>query len=487
MCGTSKACSGERVVVADSRSDAPEVAKRFEKERPTKDASAAIVSSSDRRPGKRPRQQGSRAGYHVNDVDDASARNIFLFEKLPGEIRNTVYRYLLRCDRVDRITIRRARNDRAAVHQPLRQKYQFTLSILRVNRKTYQEATHILYEENQWVLYSETRAILCQNLVDLCFPSIRLRQCPESKRSNCKLACELEVQIRHKPSDKKMASWFIVSRADAAEVSRFILTDKALLLADHYLIFNADNPIKKSSFVSVFDGLHGMISVRVGGVFDTRTRNKLYSSMKSKRQAAKHWIMSGQAWLSRGVLNIEEFTRRGKVGMNYKAAMESFGSGWSEMLEAPQKIESGELICDASQQTELQKLQIRFADAMSKYCARDDISRDAHHVLTIRASLRRFLESSSKAIEVDDLLQIFLNMARDGLNLQDHELALYALAEALGLRPGLSETQGLLTQLNGSVDRSWRNASFGVQGLFKELFKARSPSIVLDVDPAHWK
>ncbi|KAL8672706.1 MAG: hypothetical protein Q9168_002831 [Polycauliona sp. 1 TL-2023] len=380
-----------------------------------------------------------------------------------------IYRYCLLCDRVDRITVQRARNDRAATHQPLRKKYEFTLSILRVNQQTYQEALYVFRRENAWVLYSETRAVLRQNLGEVCFPLIGLREPPNS---NSKIPIELEVRIQHRRSDTKMVSWFIVSRADAAEVSRFILTDKTLLHADYHLIFNTADPISKSSLISVFDDLHGMISVRVAGTLNTRTRGKMLCSMKAKRQTAQGWIASGRAWLSRGELNTEEFMRRGKDGAEkrYEAAMDSFESGWREVLEAVHKMESGDLACDASEGKEFQNLQVRFARATSEHCGYHS-NRSVRHVLVTRASLHQFLKSAFKTTgkKDKDIVGIYLNMARAGLHCHDHRLTLYALAEALRLQASLGETQKLLTELDGLLDKSWQSAAFGVRGLFKSI------------------
>lgn len=227
--------------------------------------------------------------------------------------------------------------------------------------------------------------------------------------------------------------------------------------------------------MSVFDDLHGMAFVRAAGLLDKGTLTELLGSMRSKRQTPQQWISYGKAWLSRGDMNVEEFTRRGKEGVTkrYEAAMDSFEHGWRETLVALHRIESGGLVCGASEKKELLDLQIRFAHTTSKHCAHDSV-RDVRHVLVTRASLYRFLENASTTIEVKDLLRVCLNMARGGLDSRDHPLALYALAEALSLRPGHPETHELLTELDGSVDKSWRSTAFGVQSLFNNLL-SRDP------------
>lgn len=333
----------------------------------------------------------------------------------------------------------------------------------------------MLYRENQWVLYCETLGLLRQNLSDVCFPLIRLRDPQDFGQSNSKLAPELKVRIEYNSTDGRIVSWFVVSRANAAEVSRFILTDKTYLRANHHLTFNVVDSNREPSFVSVFVDLHGMAFVRAAGLLDKGTLTELLGSMRSKRQTPQQWISYGKAWLSRGDMNVEEFTRRGKEGVTkrYEAAMDSFEHGWRETLVALHRIESGGLVCGASEKKELLDLQIRFAHTTSKHCAHDS-DRDVRHVLVTRASLYHFLENASTTIEVKDLLQVFLNMARGGLDSRDHPLALYALAEALSLRPGHPETHELLTELDGSVDKSWRSTAFGVQSLFNNLL-SRDP------------
>lgn len=388
-----------------------------------------------------------------------------------------IYRYWLRCDRVDRVTVRtgRHRNDRAAVHHPWRKQYQFTLGILRVNRQTYHEAVSVLYRENQWVLYSETLGILRQNLSEVCFPLIRLSDPQDFGYSNSKMTPELKVRIEYNSKDGRAVSCFVVSRADAANVSRFILTDKTFLDANHQMTFNVLDSSRDPSFLSVFHDLHGMTSIRAAGLLEKGTSTKLLGSMRSRRQTAQHWISYGKAWLSRGDMNVEEFTRRGKEGVTkrYEAAMNSFECGWRETLVALHRIESGGLVCEASQEKELLDLQFRFALNTSRHCAHDS-DRDVRQVQVTRASLRHFLEKASTTVEVKDLLQVLLNMARGGLDSHDHPLALYALIEALSLRPGHTTTRELLTELGGSFDKSWRSTTFGVQSLFNDLL-SRDP------------
>lgn len=66
-------------------------------------------------------------------------------------------------------------------------------------------------------------------------------------------------------------------------------------------------------------------------------------------------------------------------------------------------------------------------------------------------------------------------MARGGLDRQDYLLALYALVKALSLQPGDDETNVLLSWLDYAIDKSWRNKTFGVEGLLKNLL-SRDPS-----------
>lgn len=385
-----------------------------------------------------------------------------------------IYRYWLRCDRVDRIVVRH-RNDRAAVHHPWHKQYQFTLGILRVNRRTYHEAVSVLYRENQWVLYCETLGILRQNLSEVCFPLIRLSDPRDFGYSNSKITPELKVRIEYDSEDGRAVSCFVVSRADAANVSRFILTDKTFLDANHQMTFNVLDSSREPSFVSIFHDLHGMTSIRAAGLLEKGTSTKLLGSMRSRRQTAQHWISYGKAWLSRGDMNVGESTRRCKedVAKRYKAAMDSFERGWRETLVALHKIESGGLVCEASEKKELLDLQFRFALSTSKHCAHDS-DRDVRQVRVTRDSLRHFLEKASKTVGVKDLLQVLLNMTRGGLESHDHPLALYGLTEALSLRPGHATTHELLTKLDGSFDKSWRSASFGVQSLFNDLL-SRDP------------
>ncbi|CAO1598936.1 hypothetical protein XANCAGTX0491_002684 [Xanthoria calcicola] len=325
------------------------------------------------------------------------------------------------------------------------------------------------------VLYCETLGILRQNLSEVCFPLIRLSDPRDFGYSNSKITPELKVRIEYDSEDGRAVSCFVVSRADAANVSRFILTDKTFLDANHQMTFNVLDSSREPSFVSIFHDLHGMTSIRAAGLLEKGTSTKLLGSMRSRRQTAQHWISYGKAWLSRGDMNVGESTRRCKedVAKRYKAAMDSFERGWRETLVALHKIESGGLVCEASEKKELPDLQFRFALSTSKHCAHDS-DRDVRQVRVTRDSLRHFLEKASKTVGVKDLLQVLLNMTRGGLKSHDHPLALYALTEALSLRPGHATTHELLTKLDGSFDKSWRSASFGVQSLFNDLL-SRDP------------
>ena len=344
------------------------------------------------------------------------------------------------------------------------------MAILRVSWRTYREAIDVLYRENQWVLYCETLGILRQTLSDVCFPLIQLRGPQKFGQSNGKVAIELKISIDYQSTDGRTVSWFVVSRENAAEVSRFILTDGTFLHANHHLAFSIVDLTREPFFVSVFDDLHDMASVRATGLSENVTRTKLLSSMKSKRQTTRQWISFAKAWLARGDMNIEEFTTGGKDGVakRYASAMDSFTHGWRETLAALRMIESGGLVCGESEKKGLLGLQIRFAYTTSKYCAHDT-NRDAQPIQVTRASLYHFIEDVSTTVEAKDLIRIFLNMARGGLDTQDHLLVLYALVKALSLQPGYLEAQELLTQLDGSIDKSWPSTAFGAHSLFKKL------------------
>ncbi|KAI4281794.1 MAG: hypothetical protein L6R38_003423 [Xanthoria sp. 2 TBL-2021] len=314
--------------------------------------------------------------------------------------------------------------------------------------------------------------MLCQSLTDVCFPLIRLRGPKIVGQLNRSLGFELKIRIEYNYIGGKPVSWFIVSRANAAKVSQFILTESIVLQANHHLTFDTTREL---DFVPLFDTLHGMTLVRAMGLSQGRTSIDLLASMKSKRQYPRQWTSYGQACLARGDMNVEEFSRRGKDGVTnrYEAAMDSFEHGWREMLVALDRIESGGLVCEPSEKEKLLDLQMRFAHTTSKHCAHDS-DRDVQRVRVTRASLYNFLEKASQTIKVEDLLQLFLNMANGGLGSQDYPLALYALAKALSLRPGHPETNVLLTEFDGSFDKSWPSTTFGVRGLFNNLL-SRDP------------
>ncbi|KAL8790682.1 MAG: hypothetical protein Q9213_000530 [Squamulea squamosa] len=370
-----------------------------------------------------PRQQGSTKDQ-VYNVEKNCEQEYFPFEKLPQEIRTMVYRYLLREDMVDRILVRRKKRDRAALHQPWRKQYQFTLGILSVSHETYDGAIGVLYKENQWVLYSETRNVLRQNLTDICFPMIQLRTPREVNHFNSMFTIGLKVQMEYDFIGGRNVSWFVVSRAHVAQVSQLVLTDAKLLRAHHRFTFHVvDENKSKISYLCL-------------------------TLCMSKRQDPQQWIFYGRACLLRGELNIEEYGRPGREGaaQRYKAAMDAFECGWRDLQSAISKCENGGLACEFGDKKELIDLQIRFAHATSKHCAYAS-DRDARSIQVIRAFLCRFLNMPPKGTEVDDILRVLSNLANSGLELKDHHLALYASNKA---RP-LLEQNLAQKRLRGTV------------------------------------
>lgn len=102
-----------------------------------------------------------------------------------------------------------------------------------------------------------------------------------------------------------------------------------------------------------------------------------------------------QACLLRGVLNVEEFSRRGKDGMTmrYQAAMNSFEHDWRELLLA---IESGDVVCEASEKEELLDLQTRFAHFTSKHYAHY-LDRSEQRVRAARAFLYHSFKDATRS------------------------------------------------------------------------------------------
>ncbi|KAL8860779.1 MAG: hypothetical protein Q9178_002809 [Gyalolechia marmorata] len=267
-------------------------------------------------------------------------------------------------------------------------------------------------------------------------------------------------------------SWFVVSRADAADVSRFILTDPTLLNSSYHLTFDVVRGKRELEFVSIFSDLHGMNSVGATGLPGGRTSTKLLDAMKSKRQSPQQWISYGRACLLREDMNIEEFKRRGREGVarSYMAAMDAFERGWREMLVAINRIEGGDLVCEAGEKRELVDLQMRIVQTTARHCAHAP-NRNRRRVGVVRAFVYHFLKEAPEGTNVDDLLQVFLNLAHGGLDLKDYPLALYALAKALSLQPGHQETNTLLARLDHMLGKSWCDKAWGVQSLLKDLLR----------------
>ncbi|KAI9777135.1 MAG: hypothetical protein M1835_005320 [Candelina submexicana] len=133
----------------------------------------------------------ANARHRLTEVSPTGDHLHFL--RLPGEIRNQIYRLLLTSK-----DVRRTVENGAPI-------YEFTPSILRVNRQIHDEAIGILYLENRFVGITATCGRLRHIVIDNFLPRISMG---DSTKSHNFPQQALEVQVHSSPTPVKYEKTF---------------------------------------------------------------------------------------------------------------------------------------------------------------------------------------------------------------------------------------------------------------------------------------